>query len=54
VAADLWNLEAKVDGSWHGFVYSFGVGGDRLSPVRGTQTTTSGRVFLSISAPWQP
>jgi hypothetical protein len=54
VATDLWNVEGKVDGSWHGFVFSVGVGADRLSPVQGTQTTTNGRVFLSVSAPWGP
>jgi capsule assembly protein Wzi len=52
VAADLWNVETKLDGHWQKFVYSLGVGADRLSPDQG-RPKTSGRIFLSLSAPWQ-
>jgi len=51
VAADLWNFETKVDGHLSGLTYSLGVGADRLSPVAGPRRT-SGRVFLTLSAPW--
>lgn len=53
VESDLTNAEAKVDGTWKGFTYSVGVGIDRLEPVNGDRTT-SGRAFVSISAPWAP
>lgn len=53
VATELTNVEAKVDGTWKGYTYSFGVGVDRLAPVNAGHST-SGRAFLSISAPWAP
>ena len=51
VEAGVWDAEAKVDGSWHGLTLSFGVGAQRLSP-NDSQRTTTGRVFLGLSAPW--
>jgi hypothetical protein len=52
VPANLWNVETKLDGSWRGFTYSFGVGADRLEPV-GREKQTVGRVSLTVAAPWR-
>ena len=51
VRADLWDIEAKVDGHLQGITFSLGAGGDRLSPLD-APTHTTGRIFLSLSAPW--
>jgi len=47
----LWNLDAKVDGRWRGFIFSVGAGADRYSP-RGSAESTNLRAFLNVGAPW--
>ncbi len=51
VAADVWDAELKLDGTWKGLTFNVGVGADRLEPLAGG-TTTVARAFLSVSAPW--
>ena len=51
VRADLFNVEAQVDGRFDRFTYRVGVGGDRLAPIDRPRSF-SGRVFLNLSVPW--
>lgn len=52
VASDLDNVEVRVTGSFaQRFDYSLGLGYDRLRPTNAS-STSSGRAFLSVSAPW--
>lgn len=52
VAADLWNAEAKLTGTWSGFVYDVGVGIDRLDRVDRTSRNAAGRAFVSVARAW--
>jgi hypothetical protein len=50
-ALDLWNVELRLTGRWHGFDVGVGIGADYREPVD-RDSSTVGRAFLQIQKPW--